>query len=273
MNVFAEFENWFRPAEENDLRSPEVLDGVSNLSRLEGPESLEQAGSLENGEGDIPSFRDAFGDVELRTDIPGVDRALIFGNPFELAENLSFTQGNNELGFHGDCGLASIANLGVMAGKELSENDVALLADREGLCANEFFLPAEIRGGVDDGDILALMSRLDMPAHVESASEAGGSPEAIASQVETGHLVTIGLNAGLFWNDPAYVDLGQANHQVCITGVCRDADTGKLAGFFICDTGRGLPEDANRFVSTELLEEAYCGASDASAVITDRIYT
>ena len=207
--------------------------------------------------------------VELRTDVPGVDRALVIGNPFEAAERMDYVQGDNVLGYLGDCGLTSVANVGQLCGLDLSEDDVVLLANATGQCANDWFLPPSERGGVNDENIINLLSAYGIEAHAESADSPGGSLEAIAQYCENGQSVTMGLNAGVAWDMPEYIDDGGANHQVTVLGAVRDADTGEVAGLYICDSGNN---EQCRFVDAETCHAMYTNVSGASIVVTDKAY-
>lgn len=207
--------------------------------------------------------------VELRTDVPGIERALVIGNPFEAAERMDYVQGDNVLGYQQDCGLTSIANIGQLCGLNLTEDDVVLLADQTGLCQNKWYMPPMDRGGVNDEQILTLLSAYGIDAHVETPDSPGGSLEAIAQYCENGQNVTMGLNAGVAWNMPEYIDDGSANHQVTVLGAVRDADTGEVAGLYICDSGNN---DQCRFIDADTCEAMYTQIDGASIIVTDKAY-
>lgn len=207
--------------------------------------------------------------VELRTDVPGVERALVIGRPFEAAAQVDYIQGDNVLGYQQDCGLTSVANIARLCGLDVTEDDVVLLADRTDACTNHWFLPPSERGGATDGDILSLLEQYGIEARVESAQEFGGSLEAIAQYCENGQRVTMGLNAGLAWDSPMNVGDGSANHQVTVLGAVRDADTGEVAGLYLCDSGSREP---CKFFDVQACTEMYSDVPGASIIVTNQAY-
>lgn len=224
-----------------------------------GPETVSDAGNL-------------FDQGEVRY-IPEVGNALTTGHPFEVAPFLDYEQGDNSLGYSNNCGLVSVANMGQLFGMGTTEDQVTRLADEQGLCNNNPWVAPAYRGGVDDGNLIGLLEQLGLTAEAYGASSTAGGLEAIAGYIEEGRGVTIGVNAGILWDEPSAVDAGNANHQVLVTGVCRDLNTGSVVGLFVCDSGRHLESDACRFVSVEILEEAYVNAPFASAVVTAQTHT
>lgn len=229
------------------------------------PERLDVSRATEGVEGvELPS-----NNVELRTDIPGIERAIVAGRPFETAERMDSVQGDNALGYTQDCGLTSVANVAQLCGVNATEDGVVERAVRIGECQNSWFIPASERGGANDLNIINLLGSYGIEAHAESAQSPEGSLEAIAHYCENGQRVTMGLNAGMAWNEPQYVGDGSANHQVTVLGSVRDADTGSVAGVYICDSGSNEP---CRFVDAAALEEMYTNVPGATVVVTDRAY-
>lgn len=224
-----------------------------------GPEAVSDAGNL-------------FDRGEVRY-IPEVGNALTTGHPFEVAPQLDYKQGDNSLGYSNNCGLVSVANMGQLFGMETTEDQITRLADEQDLCNNDPWVDPVYRGGVDDRDIICLLGQLGLTAEAYDASSTAGGLEAIAGYIEEGRGVTIGVNAGILWDEPSAVDAGNANHQILVTGACRDLNTGSVVGLFVCDSGRHLESDACRFVSVEILEEAYVNAPYASAVVTEQMHT
>lgn len=243
-DVFASFEE--------GALAPEMLENT-------GPETVSDAGNL-------------FDQGEVRY-IPEIGTVLTTGHPFEAAPLLDYDQGDNSLGYSSNCGLVSIANMGQLFGMGTTEDQITRLADGQGLCNNNPWVAPAYRGGVSDGDMIGLLDQLGLTAEAYGASSAAGSLEAIAGYIEEGRGVTIGVNAGILWDNPSVVDAGNANHQILVTGACRDLKTGSVVGLFVCDSGRHLESDACRFVSVEILEEAYVNAPLASAVVTAQAHT
>ena len=207
--------------------------------------------------------------VEISTEVPGVERAIVIGNPFAAAQVMDYVQGDNELNYRQDCGLTSVSNIARLCGLDVSENDVVLLADKMDECSNHWFLPATERGGVNDGNIINLLAHYGIEAHVEEARSPGGSLEAIAQYCENGQHVTMGINAGVAWDDPTSIGNGGANHQITVLGAARDASTGEVAGIYICDSGS---RDQCRFVDRAMCEAMYSDIPGATIVVTENAY-
>ena len=86
--------------------------------------------------------------------------------------------------------------------------------------------------------------------------------------MEEGRLVNLSVNAGYLWGDANYIDQGQTNHSVAVTGTARDPQTGELLGLYICDSGQGGGTDA-LFVSVDTLQDAYVNAAGAQIIVTN----
>lgn len=231
----------------------------SETLETSGPETVSDVGNL-------------FDQGEVRH-IPEIGIVLTTGHPFEAAPLLDYNQGDNSLGYGSNCGLVSVANMGQLFGMGTTEDQITRLADEQDLCNNNPRVAPVYRGGVGDGELVSLLEQLGLTAEVYEASSAAGGLEAIAGYIEEGRGVTIGVNAGILWDDPSAVDAGNANHQILVTGACRDLNTGSVVGLFVCDSGRHLESDACRFVSVEILEEAYVNTPFASAVVTAQMHT
>jgi len=219
---------------------------------------------------DVPEYdevSDLNHNIEVRTDILGEDIAIVTGEPFENTERLDFNQGDNSYGAGGCCGLVSSSNFLNLCGLETTEEEIVGYAMENGLCANSPFMPSESIGGTRDPEIEAVIESYGIPV-TAYGTDSGGSIEDIANAIDEGKAVTIGVNAGYLWNEASFVDGGQANHQITVTGAVRNVD-GEVIGLVICDSGRGLESDACRVVSKEEMELCYEKVSGASAIITD----
>ena len=211
--------------------------------------------------------------IESGSQIEGVQDAIVSGHPFEVAERMDYQQGDEVPGYSGTCAPASISNLLQSIGVDSSERTVVEYAKDADLCNRGWFFsqPGD-RGGCNDSQIIKILDNFGVPAHVEIPSDGTSLNETIAQYNESGHRVTAGVNAGVCWDDPQYVGDGGANHQILITGSLRDADTGEVAGHFICDSGRGLESDSCRFVSADQFDAMCTNIPSASIVVTDRAY-
>lgn len=190
-------------------------------------------------------------------------------DPFSVAPMLDYQQGDNAYGYEGDCGLVSVSNVLQLSGIDASEDDVVQVAVENGLCNSDPSLPPSALGGVSDENVIALLDHYGVDAQVYYPGEAGGTYEDIAAALENGQCVTMGVNAGYLWDEPNYVDSGNANHQIVLTSAARDAGTGEVTGFYICDSGRWQDGDNCRFVSVEEFDACYASAGAASVIITD----
>lgn len=210
---------------------------------------------------------------EFRRDVPGCPEALVTGEPFDKADKMDFKQGDNPFSASGNCGLVSIANTLSRGGFQVSENDVTGYAISSGQCVFDPHGPASENGGTDAVMRKNILAHFGVPSRIVSP-ENGGNPEQIADAIDEGKGVLIGVNAGILWNNPNYVDtylgLPASNHCISVTGAVRDANTGELKGFYIADSGRGLPEDANRYLTLEEFNDVYTNVVGSEANITTK---
>lgn len=240
-------------------------------------EAMEPVNITETGEGveagiDYDGIGEKMVDAEVRTDVENFEGedVIVIGNPFEVAENLDYKQGDNPYGARGDCGLTSCSNFLNLCGIEATEDDVVGFALENGLCANNPFASPEHVGGTNDAQLETILECYGVESSVYYPDDSRGSLEGIASAVEEGHAVMMGVNAGYLWDEPAYVDGGDVNHQITVTGAIRDTE-GEVVGLTICDSGRGLEEDSCRVLSISELQDCYATAGGASVIISDEV--
>jgi hypothetical protein len=225
------------------------------------------------GYGDLGIGPDGIGDApggELVADVPTCldvlpdgREALVLGD-VPGARDLHHSQGDNPWGFQGTCGIVSCENVLRQFGVEVSETEVLTHALSRGLCtiADD---PSR-SGGTTAFDRAQILSDFGVPAQATNV----GSLEELAGFVEGGHGVIAGVNAGVLWDDAGAYDTGQSNHAVVVTAIARDRETGELLGLFINDSGRGVAEDAGRFVDTARFEQCHLGAG-GMVVVTDTV--
>ncbi len=201
-------------------------------------------------------------------DLPEAGEVLVSGDPFSVADQLDDNQGDNVLNAQGDCGVVSIANIVTLAGQECSEDDAIVKAVNLRLCNYSPEGDPSENGGTNVYARQRLLAEYGIPSTVMDGFNAP-SPEVIAQYVEAGHGVNLGVNAGYAWNDADYIDDGQSNHSIIVTGTIRDPETNELKGLIVCDSG--LPgESSTKFLSIETLDMAYVHAPGSSALITDQ---
>jgi hypothetical protein len=204
-------------------------------------------------------------DVPISTDMLPDGREVIVYGDVPHDKLLRHPQGENIFSFGNDCGLVSCEMILREFGHQVTENDVVGHAIEAGECEVK---PYDLigSGGATPADVAHLLTDMGVPSHVAKDN----SLESLAEKVESGHGTIIGVNAGILWSDPNFVDSGGANHAVVVIGVARDEKTGDIAGFYINDSGRAqVPGDAGRFVSAELTERCHIRSGALCAVTDD----
>lgn len=208
---------------------------------------------------------------EVRTDVPGMEKAIVYGDPVHLGDILDYQQGfDNPYGSFGTCGETSISNICKIAGMDVTEPEVLQYAMENNLCQKD---DPKFRGGATTiGNQIALLEHYGLPSHCEFAAETA-TPERLAEVIEGGHGVLLGLNSGVLqdreWK--AYNEAGEitATHAICLTGTVYTLD-GKLAGFYLCDSSGQNPDSGRTFVPLDKFDACYSNVKDAFAVITDK---
>ena len=194
-----------------------------------------------------------------RAVVKGV-KVLVYGLP--RSYQLDYDQGNGVSGFSGTCGETSVANVTLMAGQPASEKDVVLRAIQEHLC-DITSASADRRGGTNEFDRQALLQDFGLAATISDGFDA----QSVAQGIKDGKGVLISVSAGQLWG----MDLGDdeiSDHVVTVTGVACAADSDKIVGFYIADSGRGMASDMCRFVTTQQLQDA-TDVRGADTIITD----
>ena len=93
--------------------------------------------------------------MELSAEVPGMDRAMVCGDPFRLGEILDYQQGfDNPYGATGTCGLTSVSNICKMAGMDVTEPEVVEYAMENDQCIKDD--PKYHGGGTTIGNDLAV---------------------------------------------------------------------------------------------------------------------
>lgn len=208
---------------------------------------------------------------EVRYDVPDCQVALVTGSPFRPPLALDYEQGGNSCNARGNCGLVSIANTLRCRGMDVTEEMLTKKAVESGLCQYDPKGNPSDNGGTTAARRQKLLKELNIDSDI-GTPKAGGTLEDIADAVDCGKGVLISGNAGVLWNrdDGSTLVNGRlrSNHCVAVTGVARDASTGKIVGIYICDSGRGIPSDACRFLSAEEFHDFYTDVYGSCANIT-----
>ena len=206
---------------------------------------------------DVPQLRDVLSDGRETVIIGNVEKSKDFVTP----------QGDNPYGFKGTCGLVSVTGVLRQFGQEhITEADVVKYAveHRPPLCnvSNNM----ELSGGTTPEQLSKLLG----DAGVSARPEMLGSLDVLAQRVSEGRGVIIGVNAGHLWDNAQYLENGQANHAVVVTGVAKDPNTGKIQGFFINDSG-APNADRGKFIDANQMQNAWTNTG-AQAIVTNGTY-
>ncbi|MDD5384419.1 MAG: calcium-binding protein [Gallionella sp.] len=176
-----------------------------------------------------------------------VDGAAILVYGYPKRNELDYMQGNAVPDYQGTCALTAIANLLTQSDRPTTEANVVQVAIDNNWAVTNPSLPPYQRGG---SNYVGQQAILDSYG-VRNSLLAGYNEQGVANLVRSGRGVIIGLNAGLLWDDAAYMGDGAVNHVVTITGAAYRENDGTLAGFYIADSGRSKVSDMTRYVSVE----------------------
>lgn len=207
---------------------------------------------------DIPSVNDF--DVPQRIEIrsDGTE-VIVIGEPQKWAE-IGHIQGDNGLGFKGTCGLVSCETVIKQFDIEVSESEIVDLAARHGWCVTDG--SSSQCGGTQFSDMVSILDHYDIVAHEETVD----SLEDIASFIDEGRTMIVGVNAGILWDDVNSYDFGQANHAIVVTGYERDIKTGVITGVYINDSGSG---DFGKLIDVQTMQDSFVNVG-GRCVVTDR---
>jgi Ca2+-binding RTX toxin-like protein len=190
---------------------------------------------------------------------------LIYGNPKGFRD-LDYLQGDAVAGYKGTSGEVCIANLANIAGIKLSEKDVVNKAIEEKLCDTTSRSPAQ-RGRISPENQLVLLKELGLASTLTQ----GFDVDAVARQIIDGKGVMVSVNSSILWNNTIRSNVGATDHMTTITGVGYGAQSGQVTGFFIADSGRGLPTDSYRYISVDHLREATQGTGSVTITTNEAI--
>jgi hypothetical protein len=160
------------------------------------------------------------------------DTTLQLGD-VDASKDYFHKQGDNDLGYEGDCGLVSCGDVANQFGADYTENYVVHYAVDKGLCTTDG--SSLQRGGTTVLDQEKVLDGLGVPAHIEY----GNTLEGLGRELEEGHGAIIEVNAGQLWDNPDYYGNGRINHAVTVTAVAADPVTGQATGLWIDDSGTG----------------------------------
>ena len=192
-------------------------------------------------------------DVPRRTDVSEDGREVVIIGDVEKFKEYNHEQGQNEFGFLGTCGLVSCEDILRQFGKKVTETDIVKYAIEHHFCATE--PPRGDQGGTTVLDQVAILEGHGVPAGYDT----GLSLDDLAARVESGKGVITEVNAYRLWDQkvPAFY-YRAANHAIVVTGVQRDAKTGKINGFYINDSGNfDHGNGSGRFVDAKKFQKMW----------------
>lgn len=252
---------FFKPSKDSDSIGPgtdNALEPGQDIQTVWTPPAMEGV-DVREPEADIAPLDATRQSINLVV-LPDGSKAKVFDHPSNLRNTLPFSQGQNEYSKGGTCALADTGVWLKIAGSRHVENDVVGFAsthkDRNGkpLCSKS--------GGTLPSNIPDIWEHFGMPAYSDSSKNI----ESIAEAVESGRAVSVGVNAGMLWEQDnaegikipqdCYGD-GGANHAIGIMSCERDPVSGSITHFYINDTGRAYKRDACRRISVSDFLKAF----------------
>jgi hypothetical protein len=222
-----------------------------------GPDAGDQGGDFPDAglEGLVPSHLEV---------LPDSGREVLVLGDVERFKELNHPQGENPFGFMNTCGLVSCEDVLAQFGVTASEGEIVSHAISSQQCQVADSAPQSGCTSVEDQ--MHVLADAGVPAHTEQGAGLGE----LAGWISDGHGVIIEVNAGTLWNDPTAVDNGGINHAIVVTGVAVDPQSGEVEGYYVNDS-RGQPGDSGRFVSADLMQQAWVTTGGA-AVVTDGVH-
>lgn len=187
-------------------------------------------------------------DVPYHADVLPDGRDTVVIGDVEAFSAYCHGQGENPAGFRQTCGLCSCEGILRQFGHEVTEAEIVEYARKNGLCDVE--RSREASGATDVGRLARLLSDRGVPARADNR----GSLEDLATWLQEGRGVIVGLDAGELWKDASYLNKG---HAVTPIAVARDPKTWEIQGFYVNDTGRGQYGEAGKFVDADTMKEAW----------------
>lgn len=256
-------------------------DGVNDFDETydemnSGNGSLEYSGDFEGTESSRSDNQseaatdaavdDALADFDDQAEDPA-ERTAVF-------ENVSYSQGQNDVGALGTCGPTSVANsLNRVTGtSDYTENEVLHKAMDNDLC-HKGDNPLSF-GGTTTKDVVNIIDDVKDPEsniHTEVYEyDKALSVEELADRLDDpGTVAMVGVDSATLWDqrgDVASSGLFQhadapSDHWITVDSPIRD-ESGNLTGFNVIDSGGGVSE-----VSCEKFESMYMG--DSSHTVSD----
>lgn len=224
--------------------------------------------------------------------ITNCQRPFSYGDAESMSKKMDYIQGDINMRAEGTCGLVSSRNLMALCGKEFTEKETALFSWENGFADWYELLPAEKRGAIYENFVCTMikgMSGIDAERVVYS--ENPFTAEEIAEKLDRGYRGMFIHNFGLLhdysggktligkiaekipvesvsrWiEEHAHTEYG--DHVATFECAVRDGNTGKVAGFYICDSAL---HEKKMYVEADQLMKAL-DVEDGAVVFTTKPY-
>ena len=250
---------------------------------------------IDNNNGLYVVDKDLSANKATMRDIATGKEYSVYPNPMDRVSHMAGQQGQNDLGMHQDCGIASTAKgINDIYGKNVtSENRLANYAYDTHNCSIEKKPDGTVdiynSGGTWEGNVKDFYNANGLTADMYVKDNVP-TPDYIASRLKNGDVATLAVNHDLMWNwdkaqafNPANVDatryatdpsyarhvndlmkmktggVFQADHFVNVSNAVYDKN-GALTHFIVSDTGNGT----TRMIDKDYLYRAYNGGGKIS---------
>lgn len=240
------------------------LNGMEKFMRDTAPKSVEKAA-------EIPAVTDTAPDSRLLPKMellhPGItncQKPFSHGNVMNMAGKMDFIKGDTSMLPIAPDRMVACRNLMALCGKEFTEADVTCYTVDNDMVAYD---PLYLKGFNHSSNEVYLSSIIRGMSGVEiyrpTLDDTGDPAEAMADLLDRGHRGVVTYNPALLnrTDAEAATPLGKliekfphsANETSTLLCAVRDGNTGKTAGFFICDSTR---KEAARYVEADRLVKA-----------------
>jgi len=232
------------------------LEGILTEKDTIAPDGSISAKNYYDGDGDLIT-----GTGVITKGADG-DYVVLYGQPNYWGNYLDYKQGDNDLKYCYDCGLAATENvlieMGVLdkrskstfvKGVDTEESEVVDFAAEHGLCDTSESNP-KYNGGTTLPDMGTILDYFGV-----AADWFKGEISQVADAIKASKCVIVGVASKILWGKSG---TAIQDHAITITGVAYDLkDPDVIDGFYICDSGRASTSDSHRYVSYDLMEEAF----------------
>lgn len=182
----------------------------------------------------------------------------VFDHPFDANDGRICNQGSAyPTGPQQTCGCCASATIVNKAGGSINEHDIVNYAYSNGYC--------DVEGRTTPNNWCAILNGLGVNSRISS----GSSLENLATQVESGHGVIIGVDARAYAPD---LYSGHGGHALVLESVIRDSNNGEIVEYVVSDSNGSNSQNAIRRVSPSRLERAYRRLGSSSVVTNNIIW-